>query len=323
MLQQTRVAAVIEHFEIFMRRFPTIFALALASEEEVLSAWSGLGYYRRARMLHKAAQFLVSEHGGKIPQNSVDLRTLPGIGEYTCAAIASIAFGESIAVIDGNVERVLLRITGHAEDTSAAGRAFIRAQADALIPQKRLGSPANSNLNAAGDHNQAMMELGATLCLPKSPLCMHCPVLDLCRTRGEHVTRPRGAQKSHPAAFLFATRKDGVTTEVLLERRDAEASLMPGMLELPPLPMDSVADREPLLRLRHAITNVNYYVEIYAEGDSRNRTLRKAVPAAEDDLAWYPLPRLDGLPLTGLARKVLMRLRLMSVAGPETPTRGI
>lgn len=323
MLQQTRVNAVIEHFELFMLKFPTVFALALAPEAEVLAAWSGLGYYRRARMLHKAAQFLVAEHAGEIPGNSADLRTLPGIGEYTCAAIASIAFGESIAVVDGNVERVLLRVTGRAEDASAAGRAFVRNQAGALIPQKRLGSPANPNLNAAGDHNQAMMELGATLCLPRAPLCMHCPVLDMCRTRGEHPTLPRGAQKSHPAAFLLATRKHGITTEVLLERRDTEASLMPGMLELPPLPMDSVADREPMLRLRHAITNTNYYVEIYGEGDSRNRNLRKAVPAAADDLAWYPLPTLFSLPLTGLARKVLRRLDLMSVAGPETPRRKI
>jgi A/G-specific adenine glycosylase len=322
MLQQTRVAAVIEHFEVFMRKFPTVFTLALAPESDVLAAWSGLGYYRRARMLHKAAQFLVAEHGGKIPTNSVDLRTLPGIGEYTCAAIASIAFGESIAVVDGNVERVLLRVAGRAEDASAAGRAFIRGQADALVPQKRIGSPANPNLNAAGDHNQAMMELGATLCLPRAPLCLHCPVAEMCRTRGEHVTLPRGAQKSHPAAYLLATRKHGITTEVLLERRDPEASLMPGMLELPPLPMDSVAEREPILRLRHSITDTNYYVEIYATGDSRDRTLRKAVPAAQDDLAWYPVPTLHGLPLTGLARKALKRLDLLSVVGPETPKRG-
>ena len=323
MLQQTRVAAVIEHFERFTREFPTIFALALASESDVLAAWSGLGYYRRARMLHKAAQFLVTEHGGIIPTNSVDLRTLPGIGEYTCAAIASIAFGESIAVVDGNVERVLLRVAGRAEEASAAGRAFVRNQAAALIPPKRLTSPASPTLNAAGDHNQAMMELGATLCLPRAPLCLQCPVFDLCRTRGEHPTLPRGTQKSHPVAFLLATRKRGVSTEVLLERRSLEASLMPGMLELPPLPMDCVAEREPMLRLRHAITNTNYYVEIFAETDSRERTLRKAVPAASADLAWYCLSGLRTLPLTGLARKVLKRMDLFSVAGPETPHREI
>jgi A/G-specific adenine glycosylase len=323
MLQQTRVAAVIEHYERFLRMFPTIFALALAPEEDVLAAWSGLGYYRRARMLHKAAQFLVQEHNGIIPQNSVELRTLPGIGEYTCAAIASIAFGESIAVVDGNVERVLLRITGRAEDSTAAGRAFVRRQADALVPHKRLAGLGVHRTNAAGDHNQAMMELGATLCLPKSPLCLNCPVFDLCRTRGEHSTIPRGMQRSHSAAYLVATRKHSITTEVLLERRDSEASLMPGMLELPPLPMDAVAGREPLLRLRHSITNTNYYVEIYAQGDSRDRTLRKAVPAATESLTWYPIPKLYALPLTGLARKVLLRLDLMSVVGPETPKRVI
>ena len=317
MLQQTRVAAVLEHYDRFLRQFPTVVALALAPESDVLAAWSGLGYYRRARMLHKAARFLVAEHNGAIPETSVELRALPGIGEYTCAAIASIAFGESVAVVDGNVERVLLRITGQAEDATAAGRAFVRRQATALVPHKRIGE----ETNAAGDHNQAMMELGATLCLPKAPLCLHCPVFDLCRTRGEHTTLPRGMQKSHPAAYLLATRKRGVMTEVLLERRDAQASLMPNMFELPPLPQDAIVGREPLLRLRHSITNTNYYVEIFAIGDSRDPTLRKAVPAAADVLCWQPVPQLGTLPLTGLARKVLMRLDLMAVAGPQTPQR--
>jgi A/G-specific adenine glycosylase len=317
MLQQTRVAAVLEHYDRFLRRFPTIFALALAPESEVLAAWSGLGYYRRARMLHKAAQFLVSEHSGIIPETSAELRQLPGIGEYTCAAIASIAFGESVAVLDGNVERVLLRITGRPEDTSVTGRAFVRAQAAALVPHKRLAS----TTNAAGDHNQAMMELGATLCLPRAPLCLQCPVFDLCLTRGEHRTLPRGLQRSHPAAYLLATRKRGVTTEVLLECRSPKASLMPNMYELPPLPMDAVAGREPLLRLRHAITNTNYYVEIHAESGAGERVLRKAIPATPKSLCWEPVPRLGSVPLTGLARKVLQRVDLMSVAGPETPRR--
>ena len=304
MLQQTRVAAVIDHYERFLRMFPTAFALALAPEAEVLASWSGLGYYRRARMLHKAAQFLVAERGGIIPETSTGLRTLPGVGEYTSAAIASIAFGESIAVVDGNVERVLLRVTGRAEDSS-------------VVPHKRLGN----GTNAAGDHNQAMMELGATVCTPQSPLCIVCPVHDICRTRGEHVTAPRGVQKSKPAAYLLVTRKRGITTEVLLERRDLASSLMPGMLELPPLPMTLVEQREPLLRLRHAITNTNYYVEIYGQSGPGDRALRKAVFADRAALIWQPVPKLHSLPLTGLARKVLMRLDLMSVAGPETPRK--
>src|SRR5579871_4832226 len=153
MLQQTRVAAVIEHYENFLRRFPTIVALALASEAEVLAVWSGLGYYRRARMLHKAAQFIVKERGGVLPGTATELRTLPGIGEYTSAAIASIAFGESIAVVDGNVERVLLRVMGRAEESSAAGKALVQAQAAALVPRRHVDEKGN----AAGDHNQAMM----------------------------------------------------------------------------------------------------------------------------------------------------------------------
>src|ERR1700722_1780445 len=161
MLQQTRVAAVVEHYQSFLRHFPTILALALAPEAEVLALWSGLGYYRRARMLHKAAKFLIEERGGILPGTAAELRTLPGVGEYTSAAIASIAFGESIAVVDGNVERVLLRLTGRPEVKTAAGRAFVQKKADTLVPKRRIGD----KVNASGDHNQAMMELGATICL--------------------------------------------------------------------------------------------------------------------------------------------------------------
>ena len=317
MLQQTRVTAVVEHYERFLLQFPTVLALALAPEADVLAAWSGLGYYRRARMLHKAAQFLVRECAGSIPQTAAALRTLPGIGEYTAAAIASIAFGESIAVVDGNVERVLLRILGRSEDATAAGRALVRAQAAALAPHKRMAE----DHNAAGDHNQAMMELGATLCLPRAPLCLRCPVVDLCRTRGEHITAPRPKQKSRLAAYLLATRKRGILTEVLLERRDEEASLMPGMFELPPLPLDAVEAREPILRLRHAITNTNYSVEVYGQSGRRDRILRKAVPASPDVLSWQSLQQLRALPLTGLARKILMRADLMAGIGLNTPAR--
>ncbi len=317
MLQQTRVAAVLEHYDRFLRYFPTVVALALAPEAEVLAAWSGLGYYRRARMLHKAAQFLVRECDGNIPETAAELRTLPGVGEYTCAAIASIAFGESIAVVDGNVERVLLRITGRPEDSTSTGRAFIRTLAAALVPKKRMGE----ETNAAGDHNQAVMELGATICLPRAPLCLSCPVYDLCLTRGEHVTLPRGKQKSSPIAYLLTTRKRGTTTEVLLERRDEAASLMPGMFELPPLPIDAVESREPAMRLRHSITNTNYYVEVHIQGGSSNGELRGAVPSSAEALSWHSLQKLRGLPLTGLARKILMRASLMEVPGLETPSK--
>ncbi len=314
MLQQTRVAAVLEHYERFLGLFPSIVALALAAEEDVLAAWSGLGYYRRARMLHKAARFVLEELGGTIPNTSAALRTLPGVGEYTCAAIASIAFGESIAVVDGNVERVLLRVTGRPEDVTAAGHRFVREQAGLLVPNKRV----TDILNAAGDHNQAMMELGATICLPKGPLCLQCPVYDFCRTRGEHSTAPRGRQTSRPVAFLLATRRRDSTTEVLLERRSAQASLMPGMMELPALPLDAALGRQPILTVRHSITNTNYYVSVYAESDG---ILERQVPANAETLTWCGVGRLGELPLTGLARKVLRRVNLMSTVGLETPER--
>lgn len=315
MLQQTRVAAVIEHYEGFLRKFPTLVALALAPESSVLAAWSGLGYYRRARMLHKAAKFILRERGGVLPVTSAELRTLPGVGDYTSAAIASIAFGESIAVVDGNVERVLLRVTGRDEEGTAAGKTFVQAQASALVPKRKVAG----TFNAAGDHNQAMMELGATLCLPRTPLCLQCPLYTLCQTRGEHITPKRAGQRSMPAAYLLSLRKRGTLTEVLLERRANNASLMPGMYELPPVPQDAVEGREPLMRLRHSITNTNYYVQIFAPRGPQDQALRRAIPAAKRDLFWIRTNRLPQQPLTGLARKVLQRLDVMEVTPLRMP----
>jgi A/G-specific adenine glycosylase len=360
MLQQTRVATVIDRYGEFLTRFPTLQHLARAEEADVLALWSGLGYYRRARMLHRGAQFVVRELDGKLPRTALELKTLPGVGEYTSAAIASIAFGESVAVVDGNVERVLLRVMGLAEERSSMGRARVAKAAQSLVPPalKRRGRG-----NPPGDHNQAMMELGATICLPKSPLCMQCPVFELCRTRGEHATPERAKQQSRVVAHLLAVRKVGTMTEVLLERRSDEASLMAGMLELPPLPLDAVQGREPVLRVRHAITNTNYYAQIFSEGavgtappkyedevfeiDQQQEDLEPSavrehdeavfddeifvadpdeidlaqmedslleeIPASPNDLRWTPTRRLNDLPLTGLARKVLQRLGVMSV----------
>jgi A/G-specific adenine glycosylase len=315
MLQQTRVAAVVEHYHAFLRRFPTILALALATEDDVLAAWSGLGYYRRARMLHKAAKFITEERGGVLPSTAAELRTLPGIGEYTCAAIASIAFGEGVPVLDGNVERVLLRMLGRPEEGTMISRTFLQRQAAALVPRRRV----DHKSNAAGDHNQAMMELGATICLPRAPLCLNCPVFSMCKTRGEHVTLLRATQRSRPAAHLLSLRKRGTATQVLLERRADDVALMPGMYELPPLPLDAVENREPMLRVRHSITNTNYYVQVFAPRGSTDRALRRAIPAAKADLHWVRTNRLHSLPLTGLARKILQRLDVMETRPVTLP----
>src|SRR5579864_1282433 len=169
MLQQTRVAAVIEHYHEFLRRFPTVKKLAAAREASVLAAWSGLGYYRRARMLHAAAKVVARERGAKFPETAEGWRSLPGIGRYTSAAIASISGGQPVAVVDGNVERVLQRILGK----RMSGEEFWLT-AETLLDRHR-----------PGDFNQAMMELGATVCTPRTPACLTCPVLELCTTRGE------------------------------------------------------------------------------------------------------------------------------------------
>jgi A/G-specific adenine glycosylase len=327
MLQQTRVATVIDRYRGFLLRFPTIRDLAGATEADVLALWSGLGYYGRARMLYRGAQFVEREMQGKLPRTAVELRKLPGVGEYTAAAIASIAFGESVAVLDGNVERVLLRLLGEPEEKSARARARLMEIAQMLTPQAKKGRAAKDNPpgdhgNPPGDHNQAMMELGATICLPRSPLCLQCPVVDLCRTRGEHSTVGRTKMQSQTVSHLLALRKRGVLTEVLLERRAQEASLMAGMMELPELPLDATEGREPALRLRHAITNTNYYVQIFTEsiasdGETEEpvleNSLLKQIPAAKTDLEWVPTTKLAQQPLTGLARKTLQRLQVMNL----------
>ncbi len=170
MLQQTRAETAISYYERFLLRFPHVRALADAPEEDVLKAWEGLGYYSRARNLQSAARRIVSEYGGELPATSAQLRELPGIGPYTAGAIASICFGERVAAVDGNVERVVSRLWGVREDVSLPPvRRAIAAHAQSLVPPER-----------TGDFTNAMMELGATVCVPGAPRCLMCPVRELC-----------------------------------------------------------------------------------------------------------------------------------------------
>jgi A/G-specific adenine glycosylase len=280
MLQQTRVAAVIDHYERFLRRFPNIEKLASAREATVLAAWSGLGYYRRARMLHAAAKNIVKEHGGKLPGRAEDLRALPGIGRYTASAIASIAFDEPVAVVDGNVERVLQRVHGK----NLAGENLWRA-AEELLSRQR-----------SGDFNQAMMELGATVCFPRQPQCLLCPVSDLCATRGELDKPGKGTrQTKREIHYALACRN----VSIFLVQRPKTATLMPGMWELPETVGANGADAA-WLTLRHSITVTNYLV----------RVLRS--PAFKGlEGRWVRKSRLATLPLTGLARKILRAAKIV------------
>jgi len=296
MLQQTRVTAVLDYYARFLTRFPSVTALAQAQEPDVLAAWSGLGYYRRARMMHQAAKVVVHGHQGIFPRTAEELRKLPGIGEYTSSAIASIAFGEPVAVVDGNVERVLLRV--FPDDGALAPQAkWFRDRAANLLDMQR-----------PGDFNQSMMELGATVCLPQRPLCLHCPVQPFCKTRGEHQAPPPKKMRNRQIAYALLRRDRPGATQVLLQQRPPSASLMPGMWELPEIEMLETDHHRVEITLRHAITVTNYRVHVlrFSEQEARLRW-----PSWKNPQQWTKSSELSTLPLTGLTRKVLQRLQIM------------
>jgi A/G-specific adenine glycosylase len=295
----------VDRYGAFLERFPTVNALALADEQEVLAAWSGLGYYRRARMLHKAAQSVIQNHQGKLHANAEALRSLPGIGVYTAAAISSIAHGECVAVVDGNVERVLCRLQGWGM-TSRATSGPLKRQIAAMAA--RLVDPAHP-----GDFNQAIMELGATVCAPRNPGCPVCPIRRECQTRGEHRTAPRPAMLSREIAHALALRSPPRAQslehrEILLEQRPSEQTVMPGLWELPPLCDAVVPEPQLLLTVRHAIMQVNYRVRI--------RTVLEenidALTARGGLRRWVRLDQVAEMALTGLTRKVLKRAQLLT-----------
>jgi len=310
MLQQTRVAVVVERYQAFMERFPTLLSLALAPEQEVLALWSGLGYYRRARMLRKAAQFVANHLQGTLPATSAGLRELPGIGPYTAAAVASIAYGEPVAVVDGNVERVLSRLAGW-DTASRVGASAARRKIEDLAA--RLVDP-----ERPGDFNQALMDLGATVCLPRNPKCLVCPLLADCKTRGEHKTSPRPRMLSREIAHALSVRM-GLSSgkarasgrrEVLLEQRSARHTVMPGLWELPALRDSAVPEKDLRMTVRHAIMQVNYYVRIRTVFEDDIEAI--TVPGGKR--RWVSLVEAAGMALTGLTRKVLSRARLLPTA---------
>jgi A/G-specific adenine glycosylase len=310
MLQQTRVAVVVERYQAFLERFPTLDSLAMAPEQEVLALWSGLGYYRRARMLHKAAQFVAGQLMGKMPVTAGELKTLPGIGSYTAAAIASIAHNESVAVVDGNVERVLCRLEGW-EAGGRSGGTALRRRIESVAAQ--LVDPTRP-----GDFNQALMELGAMVCTPRNPQCLTCPLTSHCTTRGEHKTQPRPRMLSREvgqALVVRSSRETGEGTErdgseVLLEQRSAAQTVMPGLWELPALLDPNVPAEDLRMTVRHAIMQVNYYVRIRSVPEEE--VDRFTVAAGER--GWVRLDKAAGMALTGLARKVLTRAHLLPTA---------
>jgi A/G-specific adenine glycosylase len=312
MLQQTRVETVIPYFERWMRLFPDIEQLAAATEQDVLNAWEGLGYYSRARNLHKAARVVVQQYQGQIPRDLEELRRLPGIGRYTLGAIASIAFGMDVSALDGNIKRVYARLFDLTEPVdSPAGRKRLWQLADDHLPKGR-----------AGDYNQALMDLGAAICIPRTPRCPLCPLRALCKARqnGTQALRPVKRPRRevphyvHAAGVIISRRK------VLLAQRPA-TGLLGGMWEFPNgrvdgdpakgllralktgynlkvrLPREKGGRKtEPLGIVRHGYSHFSVTVHAFrAELVSRSR---------DPHLRWVPLNELEAYPMGRIDRQI-------------------
>lgn len=232
MLQQTRVETVVPYYERWLACFPTVEALAAADRDQVLAEWAGLGYYSRARNLHDAARVVRDRLGGEVPDTAEGLKALPGVGPYVSGAVASIAFGRAEPAVDGNARRVLARLF----DLGAPGDRELRELAARLVPPTR-----------PGDFNQALMELGATVCAPRSPACGACPVDDLClaRARGTALERPGPRRRSAVPAFEIGTAVVVSPAGRALVARRPEDGLLGGMWEFPGLP---AAAGEPPVR---------------------------------------------------------------------------
>lgn len=290
MLQQTRVAVVIPYYERFLARFPDFRSLAEASEQELLACWSGLGYYYRARNLQKAAQQM--QMSGAFPNEYSAIRALPGIGDYTAAAVSSISFDLPHAVLDGNVFRVLSRIFADSTNiASVTGKRHFAELADALLDKAQPGA-----------FNQATMELGAVVCLPKNPQCLVCPVSEWCRAR------QTGTQSEFPVKIvprksvqeqrilLWVERDD----RILAWQRPATSRLMPGFWELPE--REQLPHALPIRKLgsfRHGITFHNYIFEVWAADP----------PNAVNACDWIDVSNLSQLPVSTVFKKAMRAVK--------------
>jgi A/G-specific adenine glycosylase len=307
MLQQTRAEAAIPYYQRFLERFPTVAALAAASAEQVLACWSGLGYYARARNLHKAARSM----DGVFPTGYQAIRDLPGVGDYTAAAIASIAFDLPYAVLDGNVMRVVARLTADPADIgSSRTRERFRK-----IAQQYMDDLNGPNRRRAGAFNQAMMELGATVCLPRAPRCGICPLQAVCQGRrtGLQTQLPVKLRKSAPENIDMAVAVVASRGRLLLWQRTADSRRLAGFWELPSPEQLPECNAMPAIgTFRHTITHHRYRVTVHGGG-----FLQKA--RAAQPLRWIPIDSLSALPLSTTARKAL---RLAGVLSPLLSSPG-
>jgi A/G-specific adenine glycosylase len=309
MLQQTRVETVIPYFEKWMSLFPDVLALANASEQEVLNAWEGLGYYSRARNLHKAAKIVAEKFGGQLPRDLTDLRSLPGIGRYTVGAIASMAFGMDEPTLDGNLRRVFARLFDVSEF------------ADSPTGEKILWELAAQNLpkGQAGDYNQALMDLGASICVPKNPRCLICPLMKICEARknGTQDLRPVLKTKTAVPHYIHAAAVIINRGRVLLAQRPSKG-LLGGMWEFPNGRVNAdpakeltktinavynfrVKSGEALGVVQHAYTHFKVTVHFF-------RCEAVSVPEGKN-LKWVKLTNLDDYPMGKVDRQMATGLR--------------
>jgi A/G-specific adenine glycosylase len=291
MLQQTRVAAVIPYYQRFLDRFPHIEALRSAEEHDLLAAWAGLGYYSRARNLQKAANKIVEL--GEFPRDYPTIRSLPGVGEYTAAAIASIAFELPHAVLDGNVIRVLSRLTGEPGNVdSALVRTRLRAVADFAIDRRN-----------PGEFNQGLMELGATVCVAKQPQCLLCPLAPACRARQLGRQNELPLKSARPGAIevemqLLVIEK---ADKILAWKRPADSRRLAGFWELPePAHVPRARMEAIIARFRHTIVNTNFSYDVF----------RASLQRAPAKFQWLAKNKLHEFPLSTATKKALAFLDL-------------
>ena len=305
MLQQTTVATVGDYFHRFVKRWPTIEALAAAPLDEVLSAWAGLGYYARARNLHACARVVAEQHGGRFPEDEAALQALPGVGPYTAAAIRAIAFDQPASAVDGNVERVIARLYA-IETPLPDAKTEIQARAAKLVPPSR-----------AGDYAQAMMDLGATVCMPRNPRCVICPLMQGCRGRKLGIAEelPRRAPKAEKPtrrglAFVLANR-DGA---ILLRKRPTKG-LLGGMDEVPSSPwregklvLAEALKQAPVPAnwkvleggVRHTFTHFHLELAV-ARATATTSRLARLAPGS----AWVEIDRMTERALPTVMRKII------------------
>ncbi len=306
MLQQTRVAAVVPYYERWLAHFPTISSLAAASTDQVLQLWQGLGYYRRAHQLHRTARLVVDKYGGQLPDTAAELERLPGIGPYTAAAIAAIAFQRPVAAIDGNLRRTLARLAAVPGDpTMPPAAEEIRRLAESLVARQ------------PGRVNQALMDLGAMVCLPRQPRCAVCPLADACRGRllGKvHHLPESGARPAPRAASCFAFRLEHGGAQLVARRPDD--GLLPGLWEFPLVAAGQHGDAATALREALGLTSAELaagrsFVHLFSHvrltvHPYHGRLASRASPSggAYVEFRWATEAELDELPGSALMRRL-------------------